>query len=76
MDRRAIIPTPNRGRPPKYDFTGLKSYGDAVLITGGNETVMRSCAYHYAKTNGFKVACRATSSGMMVYHIGAVGEDD
>lgn len=65
-----IIPPSGTGRKRKYNFQTLKKYGDSVFIRTDDVHAVRDAAFKYAKYNNIKVATRAKTGGVRVYHAG------
>jgi len=72
MLERKIIPKAVTGRPIKYDFSGLKAYGDSTFIATDKINSVRRAAWQYGKNNGIKIVTRAKGRGLRVYHAGAI----
>jgi len=70
MLKDKIIPPAGSGRPRKYDFSGLKEYGDSAFIKTEKVYSVRRAAFQYGKTHGIKIVTRAKTGGLRVYHAG------
>jgi hypothetical protein len=70
MLKDKIIPPAGSGRPRKYDFSGLKEYGDSAFFKTENVYSVRRAAFQYGKTHGIKIVTRAKTGGLRVYHAG------
>lgn len=70
MLENKTIPKAVTGRPIKYDFSGLKAYGDSTFIRTDKINSVRRAAFQYGKTHGIKIVTRAKTGGLRVYHAG------
>ena len=73
MEQTGIIPPPRSGRPSKYDFGRLTTYGDSIFIDTKKPKIVSTAAHQYAERYGFKVATRIVTGGIRIYHAGERG---